>query len=134
MGVAMKCEHTPTPPEAVDIPQLQAKYYRERDKRLRKDGQEQYIRPTGEFSEVYEADPYTPFTPRDSISEDLEVAVLGAGWSGILAGVHLRRAGISDFRNIDHAGDFGGVWYWNRYPGLQCDNDAYCYLPMLEEM
>jgi cyclohexanone monooxygenase len=134
MGVAMKCEHTPTPPEAVDIPELRAKYYRERDKRLRKDGQEQYIRPTGEFSEVYEADPYTPFAARDPISEDLEVAVLGAGWSGILAGVHLRRAGIGDFRNIDHAGDFGGVWYWNRYPGLQCDNDAYCYLPMLEEM
>ena len=106
----MKCEHTPTPPEAVDIPELRAKYYRERDKRLRKDGQEQYIRPTGEFSEVYEADPYTPFVQRDPISEDLEVAVLGAGWSGILAGVHLRRAGIGDFRNIDHAGDFGGVW------------------------
>ena len=30
-------------------------------------------------------------------------------------------------------GDFGGVWYWNRYPGIQCDNDAYCYLPLLEE-
>ena len=42
-------------------------------------------------------------------------------------------AGIDDFCNIDHAGDFGGVWYWNRYPGLQCDNDAYCYLPLLEE-
>ena len=45
----------------------------------------------------------------------------------------MRKAGVSSFRNIDHAGDFGGVWYWNRYPGLQCDNDAYCYLPMLEE-
>ena len=52
---------------------------------------------------------------------------------GILAAYHLKQAGVTNFRNIDHAGDFGGVWYWNRYPGLQCDNDAYCYLPLLEE-
>ena len=32
------------------------------------------------------------------------------------------------------AGDFGGVWYWNRFPGIQCDNDAYCYIPLLEEL
>ena len=37
------------------------------------------------------------------------------------------------FRNIDLAGDFGGCWYWNRFPGLQCDNEAYCYIPLLEE-
>ena len=74
-----------------------------------------------------------PVAPRDAITEDLDVAILGAGWSGILAGYHLKKAGVSTFRNIDHAGDFGGVWYWNRYPGLQCDNDAYCYLPLLEE-
>ena len=61
------------------------------------------------------------------------MAILGAGWSGILAGVHLTKAGVSGFRHLDHAGGFGGVWYWNRYPGLQCDNDSYCYLPLLEE-
>jgi cation diffusion facilitator CzcD-associated flavoprotein CzcO len=61
------------------------------------------------------------------------VAILGAGFSGILAGVHLRNAGVSNFRHIEHAGDFGGVWYWNRYPGIQCDNDSYCYMPLLEE-
>ena len=60
--------------------------------------------------------------------------MLGAGWAGVLAGYLLRKAGVTNFRNIDHAGDFGGVWYWNRYPGLSCDNDAYCYLPLLEEM
>jgi len=59
--------------------------------------------------------------------------VLGAGWGGILSAYHLTNAGVTNFRNIDHAGDFGGVWYWNRYPGIQCDNDAYCYLPLLEE-
>jgi cation diffusion facilitator CzcD-associated flavoprotein CzcO len=70
---------------------------------------------------------------RAAISEDLDVAILGGGWTGILAAYHLTQAGVTTFRNIDHAGDFGGVWYWNRYPGLQCDNDAYCYLPLLEE-
>ena len=63
----------------------------------------------------------------------VRVAVLGAGWGGILAATHLTDAGVTNFRNIDQAGDFGGVWYWNRYPGIQCDNDAYCYLPLLEE-
>jgi cation diffusion facilitator CzcD-associated flavoprotein CzcO len=61
------------------------------------------------------------------------VVVLGGGWGGVLTSYHLTKAGVTDFRNIDSAGDFGGVWYWNRYPGIQCDNDAYCYLPLLEE-
>src|SRR3546814_6436415 len=68
--------------------------------------------------------PHMPVHPRAPIHEDLDVAILGAGFSGIMAGVHLRNAGVSTFRHIDHAGDFGGVWYWNRYPGIQCDNDA----------
>ncbi len=120
--------------EDADISALKEKYRQERDRRMRKDGQEQYVKPVDEFADTYEADPYTPTTPREPISEEIDVAVLGGGWSGIMAGVHLRKAGISSFRHIDHAGDFGGVWYWNRYPGLQCDNDAYCYLPLLEEM
>ena len=70
---------------------------------------------------------------RDPITEDLDVVVLGAGFGGLLASTHLVKAGITNFRNIDTAGDFGGVWYWNRYPGIQCDNDAYCHLPLLEE-
>jgi len=119
--------------EEIDIPALKERYRQERDKRMRKEGQEQYVRPVDDFANAYEADPYTPVTPRAPISENLEVAVLGSGWSGIAAGVALRDAGIDSFRNIDHGGDFGGVWYWNRYPGLQCDNDAYCYLPKLEE-
>jgi cyclohexanone monooxygenase len=131
----MTCLPSVCPPaEAVDIAALRARYRQERTRRIRTEGQEQYARPVGEFAEVYEADPYTPLAPRDPLNEDLDVAVLGAGWAGILAGYHLRKMGIGNFRNIDHAGDFGGVWYWNRYPGLQCDNDAYCYLPLLEEM
>ena len=119
--------------DELDIPALKEKYRQERDRRIRPDGQHQYLRSTTEFADTYESDPHTPRRPREPLSEKIDVAILGGGWSGILAGIHLRKAGVSSFRNIDHAGDFGGVWYWNRYPGLQCDNDAFCYLPMLEE-
>jgi cation diffusion facilitator CzcD-associated flavoprotein CzcO len=128
----MKCEATHTP-EAVDIPTIREKYAQERDKRLQRDGQRQYVRPIGEFADVYESDPHMPVAPRAAISEDLDVVIVGAGWTGILAAYHLKNAGVTDLRLVDHAGDVGGVWYWNRYPGLQCDNDAYCYLPLLEE-
>ncbi len=119
--------------EEIDIPALKEKYRQERDRRVRKEGQEQYVRPVDNFADAYEADPYTPRKLREPVNEEIDVAVLGGGWSGIMAGVHLRRNEMGSFRHIDHAGDFGGVWYWNRYPGLQCDNDAYCYLPLLEE-
>lgn len=119
--------------DAIDIPALKEKYRQERDRRLRKEGQQQYVQPRAAFANAYEADPYTPVTPRDALLEDIDIVVLGGGWSGIITGVQLRKADIGNFRIIDHAGDFGGVWYWNRYPGLQCDNDAYCYLPLLEE-
>ena len=36
-------------------------------------------------------------------------------------------------RIIEKGGDFGGTWYWNRYPGAQCDIESYIYLPLLEE-
>jgi len=117
----------------VDVTALQEKYREERDRRIRKDGQDQYFKSDSDFTHSYEADPYSPIKPREAVSEEIDVVVLGGGWSGIMAGVHLRKAGLKSFRHIDHAGDFGGVWYWNRYPGLQCDNDAYCYLPLLEE-
>jgi cyclohexanone monooxygenase len=128
----MTCEPTQTPDD-IDIPALREKYRHEREKRLRPEGQQQYVRTADEFADQYEADPHLPVQPRDPISEDLDVAILGAGWSGILAAYHLKQAGVATFRNIDLAGDFGGCWYWNRFPGLQCDNDAYCYIPLLEE-
>ncbi|GAC1414265.1 MAG: NAD(P)/FAD-dependent oxidoreductase [Novosphingobium sp.] len=134
----MGCEPTKTPDaKDVDIPALREKYRHERERRLRKDGQAQYVRPTDDVAgghvADYTADPLKPTIERDPINEDLDVLVLGAGFGGLLASVHLVKAGITNFRNVDTAGDFGGVWYWNRYPGIQCDNDAYCYLPLLEE-
>ena len=130
----MKCQPTVTPPpEAVDIAALRTRYRHERDKRINRKAADQFQRATGDFEEIYEADPHMPIVARLPVHEELDVAILGAGWTGLLAAYHLKQAGISTFRNIDHAGDWGGVWYWNRYPGLQCDNDAYCYLPLLEE-
>jgi cation diffusion facilitator CzcD-associated flavoprotein CzcO len=130
----MTCQPTKTPPaDSIDIPAVRAKYYAERDKRLNAAHTNQYVRPVAEFADNYTHDPHQAVEPRDALEQDIDVAILGAGWGGIMSAYHLTQAGISNFRNIDHAGDFGGVWYWNRYPGIQCDNDAYCYLPLLEE-
>ncbi len=130
----MTCKPTPVPAaDQIDIPAIMAKYAAERDRRLRREAQDQFVDPETVFENFEEADPYTPFIEREPIAEELDVAILGAGWSGLWAAYHMRKAGIASFRNIDTAGDFGGCWYWNQYPGLQCDNEAYCYIPLLEE-
>lgn len=130
----MHCKPTHVPAaEEIDIAALREKYKHERERRLRSEGQNQYIRPSGDIVDDFAADPHMPVAPRDPVCEDIDVIILGAGFGGILAAYYLKQAGVTNFRNIDTAGDFGGVWYWNRYPGVQCDNDAYCYLPLLEE-
>ena len=128
----MTCAPTQTPDD-IDIPALREKYSREREKRLRADGQKQYFRPTGAVAGSFAADPHKPIQPRAPLTEETDVIILGAGWGGIMAAYHLTKAGVTNFRNVDTAGDFGGVWYWNQYPGIQCDNESYCYLPLLEE-
>ena len=127
------CGPTQTP-EDIDIDALREKYAQERDKRLRPEGATQYLELKDDFAEFAEVDPHTPVTPRTPINEDIEVAVLGGGIAGLLAGAYLKKAGVDDVHVIEMGGDFGGVWYWNRFPGIQCDNDAYCYIPMLEEL
>jgi len=130
----MTCQPTKTPkPETIDIHALREKYRQERDRRIRSEGQEQYFRPTGQVASNFAVDPHTPLQPRAALAEDIDVIILGAGWGGVMAAYHLTRAGVTNFRNVDTAGDFGGVWYWNRYPGIQCDNESYIYLPLLEE-
>jgi len=114
---------------------LREKYRQERDKRLRGDGEHQYIEVAGAFARYAEEDPYAdPDFARPPVDEDIDVAVLGGGFSGLLAAARLREAGLDDFRIIEAGGDFGGTWYWNRYPGAQCDIESYCYLPLLEEL
>src|SRR5579863_8707375 len=112
---------------------LREKYRQERDKRVRQDGNEQYVEVKGDFSR-YIDDPYVdPGFTREPIEEDVEIVIIGGGFGGLLAGARLREGGFQDIRIIEKAGDFGGTWYWNRYPGAQCDIEAYIYLPLLEE-
>ena len=127
------CGPTDTPTD-IDIPSIREKYAAERAKRLRPEGGAQYLELEGDFAEFYEVDPYTTVTERDPIVEDADVIILGGGFAGLLAGAYLKKAGVEGIRVIEMAGDFGGVWYWNRFPGIQCDNDAYCYIPLLEEL
>jgi len=113
---------------------LHEKYLAERDKRLRPDGNAQYIEVTAQFSRYVE-DPYVePGFTRDPVNDDVEFAIIGGGFGGLLMGARLREAGFKDIRVVESAGDFGGTWYWNRYPGAMCDVESYCYLPLLEEL
>jgi cyclohexanone monooxygenase len=113
---------------------LRAKYREERDKRLRADGNDQYVEVTGRFAHFVE-DPYVaPGFTRAGLNDDVTAVVIGGGFGGLLAGVRLREAGVDDVRLIEKGGDFGGTWYWNRYPGAMCDVESYIYLPLLEEL
>lgn len=125
------CAPTQTPD--VDVEALRARYLTERDKRVRTEGQGQYLVTDDDFTDFYEGDPYTAVVPREPITDEIGIAILGGGWAGLLAAARLEEAGVTDFRIIELAGDFGGAWYWNRYPGIQCDTDSYAYLPLLEE-
>jgi cyclohexanone monooxygenase len=114
---------------------LRDRYRQERDKRVRGDGERQYLELAGRLARYAEDDPYVePGFSRAPVADEIEVAVIGGGFSGLLAGARLREAGVEDFRIIEAGGDFGGTWYWNRYPGAQCDIESYCYLPLLEEL
>ncbi len=112
---------------------LRDKYRAERDRRVRSDGNEQYVEIAGQYAHYLE-DPYVERIDRAPISEEVEVVVVGGGFGGQLAAARLREAGVSDIRIIEKGGDFGGTWYWNRYPGAACDIESYIYLPLLEEV
>jgi cyclohexanone monooxygenase len=112
---------------------LRERYRQERDKRLRDDGENQYLEAAENFAHYADEDPYTAQTPRDAIQRDVNVVVVGGGFSGLMAAARLKERGVEDVLLIEAGGDFGGTWYWNRYPGAQCDIESYCYLPLLEE-
>src|ERR1700722_8536327 len=112
---------------------LREKYRQERDRRVRTDGSQQYVEVQGDFSR-YIDDPYVePGFTRAPLTDEVNVLIIGGGFGGLLAGARLREAGVNEIRIIEKGGDFGGTWYWNRYPGAQCDIEAYIYLPLLEE-
>jgi cation diffusion facilitator CzcD-associated flavoprotein CzcO len=129
-----RTSRVPTPEElGFDPVDLRNKYAAERVRRLRDDGNNQYREITGAL-ERYNEDPYVePGFTREPLHEELDGLVVGGGFGGLLAAARLQQAGITNIRIIEKAGDFGGTWYWNRYPGAQCDIESYVYLPLLEE-
>lgn len=118
--------------KAIDKDALKKKYAEERDKRLRADGNEQYQRLSGKFEDLA-VDPYTPVEDRAPVTDHVTFAFIGGGFAGLVVGARLKQAGIESVRILDKGGDFGGTWYWNRYPGAQCDTASMIYLPLLEE-
>ena len=133
--MAISIEEFMTPAHlGFDPDALRARYREQRDKRLRDDGNEQYRQVVGDFSR-YVDDPYVaPGFTRGAIADDVEVAIVGGGFDGLLAAARLREAGIDNLRVIEKGGDFGGTWYWNRYSGAMRDIEAYINLPLLKEM
>lgn len=116
----------------IDKAAIRARYADERDKRLHPEGINQYRRLEGEFADLAD-DPWTPVQDREPITDDVTFTFIGGGFSGLCAGAQLKKAGVEDVRIVDTAGGFGGVWYWNRYPGAMCDTKSSVYLPLLEE-
>jgi cation diffusion facilitator CzcD-associated flavoprotein CzcO len=125
-------ELTLMPSPVIDKEALRRKYLAERDKRLRPDGNSQYRQITGAFAH-YLDDPYTPRHERTAKSDHVTFAFIGGGFGGLSTGARLVEAGVTDVRIIEKGGDFGGTWYWNRYPGAQCDTASMVYMPLLEE-
>ncbi|MFC6197541.1 flavin-containing monooxygenase [Ponticaulis profundi] len=116
----------------VDKEALKRKYAEERAKRLRPDGNAQYIELKDQWASYLE-DPHLPVQPRDPKTDHVTFAFVGGGFAGLVTGARLKEAGITDYRIIEKGGDFGGTWYWNRYPGAQCDTASMIYMPLLEE-
>ncbi len=119
------------PVGAVFNAEEQARY--QEFKELRR-GAADYMSIEGEFSQyledVYSDDPIE----REPLNDECEILVVGAGFAALLLWHKLSQAGFEDVRFCEKGGDVGGTWYWNRYPGIACDVEAYSYLPLLEEM
>jgi len=117
----------------IDVDALRRRYEEERRKRLRADADAQFEHLRGKFSH-FAQDPFAePGFKREAVVDETDVLIIGGGFAGVLVGGRLREQGVEDIRVVDNAGDFGGTWYWNRYPGVACDVEAYVYLPLLEE-
>jgi len=129
----MSDETNPPEPIEIDVEALRRRYDEERLKRLRPEANAQFHEMKGEFARFAD-DPYAdPNFTRDPVTEEVDALIIGGGFGGLLTAGRLREQGVDKFRIVDRAGDFGGTWYWNRYPGIACDVESYIYLPMLEE-
>jgi len=116
--------------EGSSVEELRERYRQEQQKRIRPDGMAQYR----ELGDELDRDPFVePGFTRDPVVEETTVVIVGGGFAGMLTAIDLGKHGIHDVRIVEKAGDFGGTWYWNRYPGCMCDVESYVYLPLLEE-
>lgn len=132
-----------------DLSSILQKYAAEADKRRRPDGMAQYadIALSDKFKHFAE-DPWIRGEENQRRNKYLsqptpvangshcKVVVIGAGFGALLFAARLIiKAGFraEDFVFVDSAWGFGGTWYWNRYPGLMCDVESSCYMPLLEE-
>ena len=121
-------------PQLKDLEAIRHRYATERDKRIREDGNDQYVEIAGDLAH-YVDDPYVEQGfQREPVDKAVDALIIGGGFGGLLAGARLRQAGVKDICVVEKGGDFGGTWYWNRYPGAQCDVESYIYLPLLEEL
>jgi cyclohexanone monooxygenase len=112
---------------------LRRRYAMERAKRLRPEGKDQYLEVSGDYA-GFATDRYADVAGRAPLDEELDAVVVGGGFGGLLAGARLRGAGFDGVRLVEKGGRIGGTWYWNQYPGAQCDIESYIYLPLLEEL
>lgn len=111
---------------------LRERFEQDKQARLRKDQLAQF-QGLADVLEVGDRDPFSEPITREPVTEDLDVLVLGGGFGGLTAGAYLMQNGITNFRMVEYGGDYGGTWYWNRYPGVQCDIESHIYMPLLEE-
>ncbi|HKR88357.1 MAG TPA: monooxygenase, partial [Phenylobacterium sp.] len=97
-------------PLDLDPETLRAKYRAERDKRLRPDGNSQYVATDGDFAYLLK-DPYAdPDFRRAPLTDQVEVLIVGGGYSGLLVGARMRQAGVQSLRIVERGAGFGGVW------------------------
>lgn len=132
-------------PEDLKLYALTQKYAEEAAKRLRPEFDAQFVSLLDADNERIRGLNDDPWADHAALNAKEPVqdgarykfVVLGGGFGGLVFAVKLIEAGLvkgpSDLLIIDNAGGYGGTWYWNRYPGLHCDIESYCYLPLLEE-
>jgi cyclohexanone monooxygenase len=118
------------PPGATFNAEEQEKYRAFKEARR---GAADYMAMEGDFKKYLDDVYSAPPIPREALSDECDILVVGAGFAGLLLWHKLRAAGFTDVRFCEKGGDVGGTWYWNRYPGIACDVEAYSYLPLLEE-
>lgn len=129
-GISLR---SPDKQHDVDFDALARRYAEERAKRVQPGSGRQYHALKGQYA-AFDADPNAlPAFDRAPVARDVDVLIIGGGFGGLLTAVQLHKKGIEDIAIVEKGADFGGTWYWNRYPGIRCDVDAYIYLPLLEE-